>query len=190
MRVQAAGGRGGQAQTVAQATRASTGIRFASAERNSPSGVGTRATSVLFVNLNGGAERFSAMVGADDNPILLPPVPRRPATAGARRRPRRSFFAPSATAACSTSASRSCEAMRRSRSIVDVRGIRTLVLQVKPVDGNRPVAANWADAKFDRERRSARRARCSRRAARGAHAEARTGAAHQRAVAHRSDAGA
>src|SRR6185369_5045545 len=31
---------------------------------------------------------------------------------------------------------------------VDVRGIRTLVLQVKPVDGTRPVAANWADAKF------------------------------------------
>jgi len=33
--------------------------------------------------------------------------------------------------------------------VVDVRGIRTLVLQVKPVDGTRPVAANWADATFD-----------------------------------------
>ena len=31
---------------------------------------------------------------------------------------------------------------------VDVRGIKTLVLQVKPVDGNRAVAADWADAKF------------------------------------------
>jgi alpha-galactosidase len=33
--------------------------------------------------------------------------------------------------------------------VVDVHGIRTLVLQVKPVDGTRPVAANWADAMFD-----------------------------------------
>src|SRR4029079_18862987 len=31
---------------------------------------------------------------------------------------------------------------------VDVRGIRTLVLQVKPANGSRPVAANWADATF------------------------------------------
>ena len=54
---------------------------------------------------------------------------------------------------------------------VDVRGIKTLVLQVKPVDGNRAVAANWADAKFivsgaphrSRSTFPSSRARCSRR---------------------------
>ena len=79
-------------------------------------GVGTRANSVLFVQLNGGAEHFSALVGADDNPIRRPPVP--PGNLPRRLHPlrRRSSSAPWATDACSTSASPCRVATRRSRS--------------------------------------------------------------------------
>src|SRR5262245_30462680 len=68
MRVQPAGGRPGQAQTVAQANRSIDGNPLRIGGRSFETGVGTRATSVLFLNLGGGAERFTAMVGADDNP--------------------------------------------------------------------------------------------------------------------------
>src|SRR5947207_490245 len=71
MRVQPAGGRGGQA-TVAQANKSIDGNPIRIGGKEFANGVGTRATSVLFVNLNGRAERFSAMVGADDNPIAAP----------------------------------------------------------------------------------------------------------------------
>ena len=95
MRVHAVGGgRGGAPpQNVAQANKAIDGRAIHLGGTEFAQGVGTRATSVLFVSLAGGADRFTAMVGADD-------------------------------------------------------GIKTLVLQVKPAEGNRAVAANWADAKF------------------------------------------
>src|SRR5215510_11924932 len=73
MRVQAAGGRGG-GQNVAQANKAIDGRPLSIGGKVYAEGVGTRATSVLFVNLNGGADRFSAMVGADDNPPPAPPA--------------------------------------------------------------------------------------------------------------------
>src|SRR5689334_15949974 len=69
MRVQPAGGRGGQAATVAQADKAMDGNTLRIGGRTFEHGVGTRATSVLFVRLDGGAQRFTAMVGADDNPL-------------------------------------------------------------------------------------------------------------------------
>src|ERR1041385_6602181 len=74
MRVQPAGGRGGQA-TVAQGNKSIDGNPIRIGGKEFADGVGTRATSVLFVNLAGGAARFSAMVGADDKP--LPPPPQR-----------------------------------------------------------------------------------------------------------------
>ena len=74
MKVQAGGGRG-QAQTVAQANKSIDGNPIHIGGKEFASGVGTRATSVLFVNLGGSAERFSAMVGADDNPIPPPTTP-------------------------------------------------------------------------------------------------------------------
>src|SRR5690349_6541513 len=74
MRVQAGGGRGGQ-QIVAQANKSIDGNPIRIGGKSFENGVGTRATSVLFVNLAGGASRFSAMVGADDNPLAPPATP-------------------------------------------------------------------------------------------------------------------
>ena len=68
MRVQGGGGRGGQ-QTVAQANESIDGNPLRIGGKEFADGVGTRATSVLFVSLGGRADRFTAMVGADDNPI-------------------------------------------------------------------------------------------------------------------------
>src|SRR5689334_4301206 len=65
MQVQPAGGRGGQT-TVAQANKSIDGNPIRIGGKEFANGVGTRATSVLFVNSNGRAERFSSMVGADD----------------------------------------------------------------------------------------------------------------------------
>src|SRR5215475_7275613 len=73
MRVQAVGGRGG-GQNVAQANKSIDGRPLSIGGKVYAEGVGTRATSVLFITLNGGAERFSAMVGADDNPPPAPPA--------------------------------------------------------------------------------------------------------------------
>lgn len=144
MRVQAAGGRG--AQTVAQANKSIDGNPIRIGGQEFARGVGTRATSVLFVNLNGGAERFSAMVGADDNPPPTPP-------AGAQTPPAPPPRTPIVFRVLGDS-----RVLHVSRPVtrgeapeplsVDVRGIKTLVLQVKPVDGTRAIAANWADAKF------------------------------------------
>ena len=146
MRVQAAGGRGGQAPTVAQANKAIDGNPIRIGGKEFAEGVGTRATSVLFVNLGGAADRFSAMVGADDN---APPAP--PAGAPQPQAP------PPPTPILFRVVGDG-RVLHVSKPVVkgdaaepidvDVHGIKTLVLQVKPVDGNRPVAANWADAKF------------------------------------------
>jgi alpha-galactosidase len=146
MRVQPAGGRGGQTQTIAQANKSIDGNPIRIGGKEFTSGVGTRATSVLFVNLNGKAERFSAMVGADDSPIAAPPN-----AAGQPPAP------PPATPIVFRVVGDG-RVIHVSKPLTrgdapepfdaDVRGIKTLVLQVKPVDGSRPVAANWADAKF------------------------------------------
>jgi alpha-galactosidase len=147
MKVQAAGGRGGQAQTIAQANKSIDGNPIHIGGKEFASGVGTRATSVLFVNLSGGAERFSAMVGADDNPITPPPT-----------QPGQQPPAPVPPTPIVFRAVGDGRVLHVSKPMVrgdapeqfdvDVRGIKILVLQVKPVDGTRPVSANWAEAMF------------------------------------------
>src|SRR5215213_9101403 len=57
MRVQRGGGRG-QPQTVAQANKSIDGNPIRIGGKEFAEGVGTRATSVLFVNLAGGADQF------------------------------------------------------------------------------------------------------------------------------------
>ena len=151
MRVQAAGGRGAAAQNVAQANRSIDGNPLHIGGRAFAEGVGTRATSVLFVRLGGGAQRFTASVGVDDNPIppvTPPPGQPAPATPPAPPPPTPVIFRVVGDG----------RVLHVSRAVVrgdtaepvsvDVRGIQTLVLQVKPVDGTRPIAANWADARF------------------------------------------
>lgn len=149
MRVQAGFGRGAQASNVAQANKSIDGNPIRIGEREFAEGVGTRATSVLFVNLDGGSDRFSAMVGADDN--LVPAAPGRggqPAAAPAPP-PRIPIVFRVIGDGRVLHVSKPVAAGDPPESLtVDVRGIETLVLQVKPVEGSRPVAANWADAKF------------------------------------------
>jgi alpha-galactosidase len=148
MKVQPAGGRGGaNAQNVAQANKSIDGNPIRIGGKEFSTGVGTRATSVLFVSLNGGAERFTATVGADDNPIVLPP-----AAAG---QPAPTPPPPTPIIFRVVGDGR---VLHVSKPVVrgdapepldvDVHGIKTLVLHVKPVDGTRPIAANWADATF------------------------------------------
>src|SRR6185312_8417576 len=74
MRVQPAAGRAAQTATTAQANKSVDGNPIHIGGKEFASGVGTRATSVLFVNLARGAERFTALVGADDNPLPPPPA--------------------------------------------------------------------------------------------------------------------
>jgi alpha-galactosidase len=145
MRVQAGGGRGGQ-QTVAQANKSIDGNSIRIGGKIFDAGVGTRATSVLFVNLAGGAERFSAMVGADDNPLPTPATPGAPPPAAPPPIPIVfRLVGDGRVLHISKPVARgdAAEAVD-----VDVRNVKTLVLQVKPVEGSRAVAANWADAKF------------------------------------------
>src|SRR5512147_2665008 len=72
MRVQPVGGRGGQAPNSAQPNKSIDGNPLRIGGREFAEGVGTRANSVLFVNVGGGSERFTAMVGVDDNPLPSP----------------------------------------------------------------------------------------------------------------------
>jgi alpha-galactosidase len=148
MRVQAVGGRGGAPpQNVAQANKSIDGNAIRIGGKEFTAGVGTRATSVLFVDLAGLAERFRAMVGADDNPI--------PTTPGRAGQPPASPPPPTPIVFRVVGDGR---VLHVSKPVVrgdppealsvDVRGIKTLVLQVKPVEGTRAVAANWADATF------------------------------------------
>ena len=75
MRVQPMTGRGAAtAQNVAQANKSIDGNPIRIGGKEFAEGVGTRATSVLFVDLAGLADRFSAVVGADDNPLPPPPA--------------------------------------------------------------------------------------------------------------------
>ena len=145
MRVQPGGGRGGQ-QTVAQANKSIDGNPIRIGGKTFDGGVGTRATSVLFVNLGGGVSRFSALVGADDNPASSPATPaaQPPAPPPAIPIVFR-LVGDGRVLHVSKPVARGDAAEPMD---VDVRGIKTLVLQVKPVEGSRAVAANWADAKF------------------------------------------
>ena len=144
MHVQAIGGRGAT-QNGAQPNKSIDGNPLRIGGKEFAEGVGARATSVLFVQLNGGAERFTATVGADDNP--LPPSPQ-----GTTPRPAPPpipivfrFVGDGRVLYVSKPVARG-DAPEPVN--VDLRGIKTLVLQVKPVEGSRPVAANWADASF------------------------------------------
>ena len=145
MRVQPAGGRG-QTATTARANKSIDGNPLHIGGRQFAEGVGTRATSVLFVNLGGGVDRFSAMVGADDNPILPPPGG---APANASPPPPTPIIFRVVGDGRVLHVSKPVVRGEAPEPLdVDVRGIKTLVLHVKPVDGARPVAANWVDAKF------------------------------------------
>ena len=145
MRVQQGGGRGGQ-QTVAQANKSIDGNPIRIGGKTFEQGVGTRATSVLFVNLGGGASRFSAMVGADDNPL---PPPANPSAQPATPPPPTPIVFRVVGDGRVLHVSKAVARGDAAESLdVDVRGIKTIVLQVKPVEGSRAVAANWADAKF------------------------------------------
>jgi alpha-galactosidase len=144
MRVQGAGGRGANpANNIARADRSVDNTPIRIGDREFAHGVGTRATSLLFINLNGGADRFTALVGPDNNPLPSPPP-------GANSPP-----PPPAIVFRVLGDGRILQVSRpltrgeapESLS-VDVTGIRTLVLQVKPVEGTRAVAANWAEATF------------------------------------------
>jgi alpha-galactosidase len=154
MKVQPAGGRGGGAppQNVAQANRSIDGNPIRSGGREFAEGVGTRANSVVFISLGGGSDRFSAMVGADDNPIPPPPARAGQPPAAAPPAP------PPPPPPIVFRVLGDGRVLHVSKPVargdapepltVDVRGIKTLVLQVRPVDGSRPIAANWADARF------------------------------------------
>jgi alpha-galactosidase len=145
MKVQPGGGRGAQ-QTVAQANKSIDGNPIHVGGTGFAGGVGTRANSVLFVQLNGGAEHFSAMVGADDNPIQ--PAP------GATAQPP----APPPPTPIVFRALGDGRVLHVSKPVsrgdapepfdVDLRGIKVLVLQATQVSVVRAVAADWADAKF------------------------------------------
>lgn len=145
MKVQPGGGRAGQ-QTVAQPNRSIDGNPIHIGGKEFAGGVGTRANSVLFIRLDGGAEHFSAMVGADDNPI-------RPAPSAAAPPP-----APPPPTPIVFRAVGDGRVLHVSKPVsrgdapeqfdVDLRGIKTLVLQVTQVDVVRPVTADWADAAF------------------------------------------
>jgi len=145
MRVQAGGGRGGQ-QTVAQANKSIDGNPIRIGGRVFTEGVGTRATSVLFVKLGGGADRFSASVGADDNPLSPPATPT--AQPPAPPPPIPIVFRLVGDGRVLHVSKPVARGDAPEPIDVDVRGVQTLVLQVKPVEGSRAVAANWADAKF------------------------------------------
>ncbi len=139
------GGRPGQ-QTVAQANKSIDGNPIHIGGREFANGVGTRANSVLFVQLGGSAEHFSALVGADDNPIQAPP--------GATGQPP----APPPPTPIVFRALGDGRLLHVSKPVsrgdapepfdVDLRGVKTLVLQVTQVDVVRPVTADWGDAKF------------------------------------------
>jgi alpha-galactosidase len=149
MRVQPGFGRGAQALNAAQVNKSVDGNPMRIGGRDFAEGVGTRATSVLFVNLGGGSDRFSALVGADDNLIPAPPARGGQPAAAPAPPPRIPIVFRVVGDGRVLHVSKPVASGDAPESLtVDVRGIKTLVLQVKPVEGSRAVAANWADAKF------------------------------------------
>jgi alpha-galactosidase len=150
MRVQGAGGRGANpANNVARADRSVDQNPIRIGDREFARGVGTRATSVIFIDLGGGADRFTALVGADNNPLPAPPASAPGATPPAAPPPPPAIVFRVLGDGRILQVSRPLVRGDAPESLsVDVKGIRTLVLQVKPVDGNRAVAADWAEASF------------------------------------------
>lgn len=145
MRVQPGAGRGNQG-TVAQRNKSIDGNPISIGGKQFAEGVGTRANSVLFVQLDGTTESFSAMVGADDNP---PPPPAPGAAAPANPPPPTPIiFRVVGDGRVLHISKPVVRGDAPEPLMVDVRGIKTIVLQVKPVEGTRAIAANWADAKF------------------------------------------
>src|SRR6185503_16545372 len=146
MRVQAMTGRGAnQANNVARADRSVDQNPIRIGDREFSHGVGTRASSVLFINLAGGADRFTALVGADNNPPPPPPAAAPGANPPAAPPPPPPIVFRVLGDGRILHVSRPLARGEAPESLsVDVRGIQTLVLQVKPVEGTRPVAANWA----------------------------------------------
>jgi len=147
MKVQPGGGRG-TPQTVAQANKSIDGNPIHIGGREFASGVGTRANSVLFVQLNGGADHFSALVGADDNPIPPPPNAAPGAQPPAPPPPTPIIFRALGDGRVLHVSKPVSRGDAPEPFDVDLRGIKTLVLQVTKVDVVRAVTANWADAKF------------------------------------------
>src|SRR5262245_8904438 len=145
MKVQPGGGRGGQ-QTVAQANKSIDGNPIHIGGREFTTGVGTRANSVVFVQLNGGADHFSALVGADDNPI--PPPPNATGQPPAPPPPTPIVFRAVGDGRVLHVSKPLAGGDAPEPFDVDLRGVKTLVLQVTQVDVVRAIAANWADAKF------------------------------------------
>ena len=188
MRVQPAGGRAAQAQTVAQANKSIDGNPLHIGGREFAEGVGTRATSVLFVNLAGGADRFSAMVGADDNPTPAPPAgaptPALATSADADRVPRRRRR----TRAAREQARRPRRCTRTGRR----RRARHQDAGAASQTGRRHACRRRELGRREilGERRFSNRHRHSGRATRSPHAEARARAAHQRSVTDGRHAGA
>ena len=142
MKVQPVNTRTGPARNTALANRSIDDNPLRIGGQEYAEGVGTRAHSVLFINLAGGAVRFTAQIGADDNPLPPPPAGRQlpPPTPVLFR-----VVGDSRVLYVSRPLTRGDAAEPVD---VDVRGIRTLVLQVKPATGSRPAAANWAAAAF------------------------------------------
>jgi len=148
MRVAPVGGRNA-APAVAQVNKAVDGTNPLRIGREQfATGVGTRSPSLLFVHLGGGSERFTALVGADNNPLPEPPAP------AAGQQPRR--VPPPGQQVFRVLGDG--KVLYQSRPLargdapefvnVDLRGVQTLVLQVKPAEGQRGGAANWAEAAF------------------------------------------
>ncbi len=142
MKVQAPGWGEPAGEAVARANLSVDGKPLRIGGRDFAAGVGTRANSVLFVRLGGGSQRFTALVGPDGNPPdSVPGRPLRPSPPIVFR-----VLGDGRVLYVSRPLVRGDSAEPLS---VDVRGVRLLVLQVKPVNSARSVAANWAEAVFD-----------------------------------------
>jgi len=149
MKVAQIGGRNAT-PSVAQVDKAIDGTNpLKVGEQEFASGVGTRSPSVLFVHLGGGSERFTALVGADNNALPQPPAP---APGQQARRPQpppgQQLFRVLGDGKVLYESKPLSRGDPAEAVDVDVRGIQTLVLQVKPVEGQRGGAANWANAVF------------------------------------------
>lgn len=141
MKVQA--GRRGSSVT-AQVNQSVDGNPLRIGGRVYAEGVGTRANSVLFVQLGGGTGRFTALVGADDNPPPATPNPNAPVPPPVPVVFRVLGDGRILHVSKPLVAGEAAEPLS-----VDLRGVQTMVLQVKPVEGTRSVAVNWVDAYFD-----------------------------------------
>ncbi len=155
VRVQTTGGGGGRrgggaAPATAVANKSVDGNSIRIGGKDYAQGVGTRTTSTLFVVLAKGSDRFSAVVGADDNTPAPPAAGRggAPARGPATQPPVSIVFRVLGDGKILYASRPLTRGDSAEPLSVDVRGIDTLVLQVRPTEGGRGGAANWADASF------------------------------------------